>query len=351
MSDSSTDEEKVAHGAEAEGSSSPEGKGENAADSPAAELNEDDNSTGSLDAIKGALGIGKEQSSGSGDDEGDSEASADSSKAAEKTPKAEEEEELGELTDEELNSYKPRTKRRIEGLLTQKKALEAELAEAMPAAERMRGLDQFVRDNGIAPDDVNSTFEILRLIHTDPLRAYEALTPVYRALAQMAGDVLPEDLKQQVDQGQTTEANARELARLRNATSFSESKTKAAREREAEESRTRETQQFANDAGKAVSDWETRWQANDPDYRHKVARVKDKIELEILRRQHQGNLPKNAREAVELAEKCKSEVDAEVKKLLPKKPAVKSLTGAGAANGSMPVASSSLEAMRQAIDR
>src|SRR3546814_17965832 len=73
-----------------------------------------------LDAVTAALEPAAEQPPGSIGQEEDAE------NAEAKPAEGEAEEELGDVTEEELSRYRPRTKQRIEGLLNERKALQEE---------------------------------------------------------------------------------------------------------------------------------------------------------------------------------------------------------------------------------
>ena len=64
----------------------------------------------------------------------------------------------------------------------------------------------------------------------------------------------------------------------------------------------------------AIADWETNWSKSDPDYSLKKDRVLDRVELMLVRAQRENKLPQTVEAAVELANKAKTEVEAEYRK-------------------------------------
>src|SRR3546814_12555294 len=80
---------------------------------------------------------------------------------------------------------------------------------------------KYVEEAGLETAEVNQTFEAARLIkdagrgQVDPAVALEAIMPFVQSLQALAGQVLPPELQQQVEQGALSEAHARDLARLR----------------------------------------------------------------------------------------------------------------------------------------
>lgn len=302
-----------------------------------------------LDAVKSALEPAAEQPPGSTGQEEDAE-EADANPA-----EGEAEEELGEVTEEELSRYRPRTKRRIEGLLNERKALQEEAEQLRPKAQQFENLVRYVEEAGLDTQEVNQTFEAARLIkaagrgQVDPTVALEAIMPFVQSLQALAGQVLPPELQQQVEQGVLSEAHARDLARLR---ATEEARLSAARQaaevaarQQAEQSHRATAQVAAQGAAQAVSAWEESWKQSDPDYRLKAGRVREKVELLVMRRQ---GAPLSPTDALNLAKQARAEVEAEMKAFLPKRQEVRPVTGQ-AASQSRPQPKTSLEAMKMAI--
>src|SRR3546814_13873549 len=95
-----------------------------------------------LDAVKAALEPAAEQPPGSIGQEEDAE------NAEAKPAEGEAEEELGDVTEEELSRYRPRTKRRIEGLLNERKALQEEAEQLRPRAQPFEDMVKYVEAAG-----------------------------------------------------------------------------------------------------------------------------------------------------------------------------------------------------------
>lgn len=364
MSASSTDdEEHVLPGAAASedtqtgdtGSDDSSSSDSTSADSSAASApagTQDDNKPKSIaDAVRAALDSGKEQSSSSGDSEEGTGKAADPNAVK---PAEGEEEELGDLTEEELNSYKGKTQRRFRQLDGKNKALTAEIEQIKPMADLGTTIKGMADNANLTREDVNTGFNIMTLMRNDPIKAYEALTPIYDVLCAMVGIKLPDDLQQQLTEGKITAERAQELSRLRAKTGLDTAYAKEREEREAKKASDDNASQIATvvqDVGKAVTDWETRWQKSDPDYARKQSRVMDAIDLELLKREKNGTLPTNVKDALAICNGVKTKVEAEFKKLLPKKSntPIKHVEGNGAMNDSKPVPTSSRDAIVQAL--
>jgi len=342
---------KEGQGGEPEGQLLEEGA-EGAGSPPA----EDENKPKSmLDAVTAALAPKEEQSSGSGEEEGATK--VDPAKAAKAKPG---EEELGEITDEELNALKPKTRRRFEMFRNQVKTLSAELEQfkaigADPAAvkteaEGFRSFLKIATEANLSKEEVNTGFNIMNLMKNNPAEAYKQLTPFYQQLQAMVGEVLPADLQQQVNTGEITLGHAKELSILRAATAqrdLQQTKEQASRAETQKREAAQKAEKLQTDVGTAVTEWEQRQKSIDPDYLLKQSRVVEAVELAIRR----ANKPvMSVEEAIKIAESVKKQVDEEFKKLIPrKKAAIVAVQGTGANNRSRPVPTSTMDAMRQAL--
>lgn len=329
-----------------EGESGQEGSSQSA-ESPAAEQKDDKKPANIADAVRAALSSGKEQSSSSGEEGGKPGTETKAAKAAG------EEEELGELTDEELASYKPKTQRRIQQFREQVKGLSTELADTRPLAERYIAFDRFCKDANLLAEDINTGMNVMKLMKNDPIKAYETLTPIYNTLQALVGIVLPSDLQQQVEGGRITKEAAQELSRLRASTGLvtEQKKTLDAQEtKKRNDAVSQSAKKLGDDVGVATTDWEQRWKASDPDFALKHARVSEAIELELRKQADAGTLPRTVKDAVKMLDDVKTRVEREMQKLLPKRQAIKQTPqGPGSTNRSKPRANSVYEAVAQAV--
>lgn len=232
-----------------------------------------------------------------------------------------------EVTDEELKSYKPQTRRRVEQLLSERAEYRElgtpdEIKQFKQSHEQFQGLVSYMDDAHLDVDEVNQGFEIMRALkgvnrgEIDPRQALDQLMPYVQTLQTLAGTggTLPEDLQRDVEQGYITEQKARELASLRSREHLSRQASQAARQ-EAENLSTQQSQErFANAVGEAVTSWERRWSQSDPDYEAKRSRVQEKLELHF----HRRGMPDTVDKVIELADQYRTEVDDEFKRFRPK---------------------------------
>lgn len=273
-----------------------------------------------LDAVL-AEGKGGEEESPDSESGQETEEGADEAKAGE----AEAEEDLpDEVTDEELQAYKPKTRKRIETLLRQRDEYRDlgtvdEIKQWQGAHERMGQLTSFVENAGLVTEEVNAGFEMMRLMKNDPVKALEALRPYVARLEEITGHALPADLQEEVQAGRITEERARELSQSRSQAQLA--REQADRSTQQVEQVTQQTRraEAARATASAVSEWERQWTASDPDHQAKQGRVMEKIELALSRRRQSGQPDPSPQEAVEIARGALDAVNAEMKKLLPRK--------------------------------
>jgi hypothetical protein len=157
-----------------------------------------------------------------------------------------------------------------------------------PDAEKYRQVDRFIRDNGLSNEEAANLLHVGALAKTDPSKAWEMVKPWVSSLLSAAGEVLPEDLKQMVEQGQMSEAAAYEVSRSR------ASVTASTTQRQFEERRremSAQEQAQADYQGAAVS-WEQDRRAKDPNFEAKL----EPILREIAWRKSQGDIPKTPAE-------------------------------------------------------
>lgn len=331
----------------------------------------DDNKPSMLDAVEAALNRGKEQSSGSGDDKGDQ--GTDSVAGGVDAPKAAGDE-LGEISPEELASYHPKTRRRIEQFLGNIKGLKEELSTVAPQAERMVKLDGFIKEQGFSPDNMNTLFsvgsrlvkgglsnedmnsmaEMALAVNNDPQRAYALLTPLMQTLAQITGDILPVDLATEVQAGRLTEEHAREISQSRAGKVLNESQTKQAQDAKLAETTRAETERLTalgDSVGTAITNWENSWKTRDPDHAIKHALWQDKMNVYVARLKTKEETLPDAKIVVAKAEQFKKEVEAVLAKIRPNRQSINPTPQGGSSTGSKAKPSSMLEAIGNALDR
>lgn len=254
-----------------------------------------------LEAVQAAAKTDKEEPSSSSDQDGEDGEDADPDKAKSEDDKSKDAEAKEGEEDQPPFHKHPRWKE-----------VQQELKDLRPKAEMADQLQGYMQQAGLSVQEVNAGFELMNLMKNDPAKALEQLQPYVQSLQSYTGERLPDDLRQDVEDGYITEERAKELARYRNETTHS----KARAEQAQQETRQQQAQRQSQDISSAVSDWERSWQQSDPDYATKQARVLEKIELKMLRG---SQAPQSSQDAIKLCEDARKEVEQELSRFRPQK--------------------------------
>lgn len=189
--------------------------------------------------------------------------------------------------------------------------------------DRTSQLDKLVdfrKNYGISDEQFTSGMELLALLNTDPAKAREMLKPYMEQLDTLVGERLPADLAQEVEEGVLTEARAKELARFRQTTQHN-------KERQQQTIQQQHQTQLVEQQT-AVNGWEQTKVKSDPDFRPNTPKYN--LVVDRYGRLYQSATPKNALEAVQLAERAYTEITQEISKFMPRPSPRKTL----ATNGS-----------------
>lgn len=261
-------------------------------------------------------------------------------------------EDSDDFTEEELTQLaklKPKTHKRITKLLDEKKADLREIEDLKPQAQQFQQMARFVQDAGLSVDEVNRGFDAMRNLKQDPLKAYEQIKPIFLQLQQMVGEVLPEDLVQEVSQGRLTEAHARELALARTRTTLATQRVQTFEQQNQQRQEVEAFESRRNAAAGSVSEWERTKSKSDPDWKLKQSRVTELIELDLHRRQKSDpNFFPSSDEAVSMAEAALKKVNEEMKRFNPRPKAVNAVTDVASTRSTAKPANM-LEAAKQGL--
>lgn len=301
-----------------------------------------------LESIEAALDGGKEASPASASK------GEDQPKPDAKASGADAEGEAGddaEFTDEELASLSERTNKRFRKLVAQRDDERRQTEALKPRAEQFDRIISYMRENSIKPAEFDNALEITALINSGNFsRALEVLTPIYRELAAKAGEVLPNDLAEDVRLGRIDEQRARELSRARaNNAAMQQRETQSQERTEAERQQAQTTATVTN-ATRAVDDWAKAKAGSDPDWHLKQKDVADAVELELMRLGAQG-YPKTKEAAIAIADKALKTVEDRIKAWKPKPEAKRQPNGQFASPHVVPKPKSYMEAIDQALAR
>ena len=288
------------------------------ADTPAAQ-----DSGSMLDALNAALQGPEGNSSDPGTGEAQAEAqteqpAADGASEAETDPVP---------TEEELKRYVPKTRERIEKLVGALKEKDQQVQEFSQKAQALDQIMGSIRATGLEPNEVDTILEIGSLMKRDPQEALKRLSPIYELLSRQAGEVLPEDLAEEVRLGYVTEPRARELARAR---AGEQIRTQQLQQRDQADQAERAQQERAQQV-QTVSSAADRWDAAklkaDPDYHLKRERIAELTELELLRRTRANQQVNGEQDVVAICEAAYKRATEEIKRLQPPPKSISNVSG------------------------
>lgn len=299
-----------------------------------------------IDAVEAALKpTGKEVSPTSGEGEEQPKPDAKASEAGAEGDKAE-----AELTEDEIKSYPPNSQRRIRQLVAQRDDEKEQAARLKPRAENWDRVAAYMRDNSIQPGEFDNALAITSLINSgDYTKALEVLTPIYRELAARAGEILPNDLAEEVRLGRISEQHARELNRNRARAVSAEQRETRTRERQAYEQETGRVQVVVDTAVRAVDDWAKAKAGSDPDWSVKQEDVADQVKLELDRLGKAG-FPQTKEAAIQIAEAALKKVEERIKRYRPKPEVKRAPNGTYASTTAKKKPATYMEAFEQALN-
>lgn len=282
----------------------------------------------------------------------------DSSKPKQESDDAPKSEEPQDPSEDELKQYSANAQNRIRELVDRRKdaegratELESQIQELQPRAEQMGKIEGFMQQNRISPAEFDNVMKITALIQTGEYgKALEVVTPIYRQLLEVSGNILPEELQERVRLGYITEADAHELHRER-----TNSRNAQDRETErAEEARQREQeQQNANlvtllqNTGDA---WDAEKATSDPDWSLKQELVTNEVELTLRRLSATPDqIPRTDAEVRKLLDGCLAAVEKRTGAFRTPKPATELRTGRPASTASRAKPATYMDAIDQAL--
>ena len=201
------------------------------------------------------------------------------------------------MTPEEVAKYPPGTRRRVEKLLDQRRALRAEnerLKGLEPRAQQAEHVTKYLRDNDIGQDDFLLTLELAAAMRRGDFKTfYEGVKPYMQLAEEYLGVQLPQDLQQRVAEGHMTTQAARMFARERMDRALAEGQRVRQSQMYEQTSTAQAQTQLANSVADKVNEWEKATMAADPDYTRKQAAVQDTM-WAVVREQGRPQSPEHA---------------------------------------------------------
>lgn len=218
------------------------------------------------------------------------------------------------------------------------------LKAAETDAQRYRSVETFIGEQGLSGDEAAELLQIGGLIKTNPVEAWKRVLPTIQQLAIAAGEVLPEDLRQRVQNGEMSHEVAMDFSRQRAA---NQSMT-ARQEWERNSSQQRQVVELQQQIGSTVNSWESERRARDPNFEAKLPA----IEREVAWLQSKEGKPRDVNGVRDQLQRAYTAVSASFAAPIPAapKPATKRPVTGGQVNGNVrPEPMSTLDIIEQVV--
>lgn len=226
----------------------------------------------------------------------------------------------------------------------QNQELRQQVESLTPDADQFRKINAFMTEYHLSPDEVGEGFIIMAMAKNGDPRVLQKLDEFRNRVALNIGEALPADIQAKVDEGEISEAAAKELAKARAAATNTE---RALAQRDADDRnarQAREAEAVRRQQQQAVGDWETQMRKRDPDFAMKENAIAAYAKALI---QDYGP-PKDTKDVVALVEAAYARVTKDFKAAIPQRGAVKRAPVASSATGAKPVPKSLLDVVKQA---
>lgn len=242
--------------------------------------------------------------------------------ASQRQPSAEDP--LGEITDQELARYGPKTQRRIKQLLAARTELSSEVEGLRVKAQSFEKIDEYIRTNRLTNDDFAVLLEIGSLVRNDPFEAFKRFSAITAELAKVTGHELPPELAERVKLGYLAEQDAREIVQNRNRAALAEQRAQESRQQSQEDQTRQQVQSHVQTCRQTANTWESQRKSTDPDWNEKQGRISELIELEVYR----NGYPQTQRAVVEMLDGFLKQVNGELARFKPPPREVRPTLGA-----------------------
>lgn len=265
--------------------------------------------------------------------------------------------EADEISADEIKQLSEKAQHRFHELVKLRKTAEGEAAqvrqeldEIKPKAERMDQLTGYMREHNIPPEHLNNALGLTAMINKgDYSSALPVLENLLAQVRNAAGEVLPPDLREQVNLGYITEVHAKELHKARLGERRATDQVRETREKAEAERRQREADATVRTAVTTADAWSKEQVQSDPDWNLKRDRVTEKMELELRRLGPEG-YPRTDKAVRELLGKIKQDVETELKRYRPTpRPVDPSPTGGSVSPRSQAKPNSIMDAVNGAL--
>lgn len=223
------------------------------------------------------------------------------------------------------------------------KQLLRERNEFKTRAEEYDRIQDFMVRFKIEPEETANAFRILAMSKSDPAKALEELKVLAHTLAVQAGEVLPPDLNEKVENGYLDKEAAQELSRARIRADLERAKREELEQRYQTEAVDRQVTTMAD----AVVAWEEQTRRTDPDYGIKADMIDDRVRAIVSER----GKPKSVEEALAIANEAYDTVSTRLRSMRQPKAPMRSAIGGKVSGSPTPEPKSVLDVIQQTMSR
>lgn len=214
-------------------------------------------------------------------------------------------------------------------------------------AQRYRNVETFINEQGLDGGEAADLLRIGGLIKTDPVRAWQEVLPTIQKLAIAAGEVLPEDLKSRVANGEMSREAAIEFSRQRAVLQSTEARQNFDQQR----SQSRELVERQNAIQGTVQSWEEERHERDPNFAAKVPALEKEVAW-LQAKEGKPNTPEGVRKQLQKAYDAVSASYVPPAAPVPsRKPATRPIIGGQVNSNVRPEVNSTLDAVNAVLAR
>ena len=223
-------------------------------------------------------------------------------------------EDLGPLTQAEVDSFSPRTRKRIDEFRAQINGLKSQIGPLEAQAQTTQALQTFLKQADIAKEDFGLVLDLAAAMRRGDFKTFlEGVAPYVKLAQESLGIQLPPDLAQAVKGGHMTADAARYTAQVRAQHQLAQGQLTRVTQEQTQRSHTEAVQQFQASVAGAVTEWEKGVRRSDPDYARKEPVVQKLLHAVV----HERGPPRSPAEAVEIAKLAYEQANGMVSRFVP----------------------------------
>ena len=215
---------------------------------------------------------------------------------------------------------------RFRKLIAEKNELKKLSEQYQGDSEQYQKIANFIAENNLSAEDAAEGFKIMSQLRNDPERAYGLLQDHLKALGEITGKTLPEDIQGKLDDGYLDEDAAKELsqarAELQREQALREEAQKQA-ENVNQQTKQHKAQAQLQHLTKVVQDWESTTKNSDPDFDLKKAEINDRVAALVNER----GRPVTSEQVLGIANDAYKTVNERYKARIPQRQPLRTSTG------------------------